>query len=99
MKEALQFHIIVNPYFCKPTKVLLFGKSVQNFNSVLGESLAELMDKRPRIVNNDPISTVAKGAAEFSKRTLWDIRNNNQQHLYADSMTKGNQEVMDVEGA
>jgi hypothetical protein len=96
VRNAIQYHMVQNPYYPKPSKILLFGESIhdEKFNQVLEESLDELMDERPKFYNDDSDFVVAKGAAELSKRQLWNIHNGDKQKLGAERTTDGQQKVI-----
>lgn len=70
VRQALTEIMVANPYYPRPTKVLLMGKCANNtrFRTVLEDGLGSLMEKMPEILAGDVVYVAAKGAAELAKR-------------------------------
>ena len=70
----LQEIMMMNPYYDRPTKVLLMGDVVgeNTFQRVLIKALGNQTDRVPEILWKDSESVPAKGAAEFAKRFEYD---------------------------
>lgn len=76
VREALMQIMVINPYYPKPSKVLLMGECAndETFRSVLEDALGSLMENMPEIFSQDAEFVAAKGAGELAKRAPYDIR-------------------------
>lgn len=71
----LQQILIENPYYDRPTKVLLMGDGIgdETFQRVLRKALSHQMADLPEIFSKDSEGVAAKGAAEFAKRGIFSV--------------------------